>query len=64
VSHLGADSAAPGLAVVSLNLNYWVVDNPSTATPGAPASILGQAQFAWLDETLALCAEQGEAVCI
>jgi len=49
---------------VSLNLNYWVVDNPSTATPGAPASILGQAQFAWLDETLALCAEQGEAVCI
>jgi hypothetical protein len=45
----------PGLTIVSLNINYWVNLNPAVdALSGDPGALaLGEAQFAFLDATLA-----------
>ena len=46
-------TAATGLTVVSLNINYWVVQNPEAAKPGSSAAAEGARMMSWLGTVLA-----------
>ena len=52
-----ATQAAPGLTVVSLNVNYWC-----TYDNGNGAAELAEAQFTWLEDTLSAASSRGDAV--
>jgi hypothetical protein len=51
-----ATRAAPGLTVISLNVNYWCTFAPADAAPS------GEAQFTWFAQALAEAEVRGDAV--
>jgi hypothetical protein len=54
--------AAPGLTVISLNVNYWVLQNPEAAKPNSTAAREGARMMAWLGDELRAAAARGDAV--
>ena len=55
-------SAAPGLRVMGMNVNYWVNQNPALADRNGTAYEEGQRQLAWLGDELAAAQQRGESV--
>jgi len=55
-------AAAPGLTVVSLNINYWVLQNPEAVKPTSTAAQEGVRMMAWFEAELAAAAARGDAV--
>jgi hypothetical protein len=57
-------SARPPTAVFVKNTNYWASTNPLLTNTSSEAYLLGQEQFSWLNETLAIATMVGEKVLI
>ena len=55
-------SAAPGLTVIALNINYWSVQNPQLTNTTANAFEEGIRQFVWLEQELEAASKRHEAV--
>lgn len=45
-------AATPGLTVISLNINYWVVQNPEAGKAGSSAAMEGTRMMGWLADEL------------
>jgi hypothetical protein len=58
------NSPLSGLRIISLNTNYWASTNPLLTNTSSEAYLLGQEQFSWLNETLAIATIVGEKVII
>jgi hypothetical protein len=54
--------AAKGLTVISLNINYWVVQNSEASKPGSTAEAEGKRMMEWFGTELAAAAAVGDAV--
>ena len=52
----------PGLTVVSLNINYWVKQNPEAAKPDSAAAKEGLRMMTWLADELEAAQQRGDAV--
>lgn len=52
----------PGLSLISLNVNYWVVMNEDATSPTSGAFAEGQAQFVWLEAQLSAAESNGDHV--
>ena len=57
-------SPVSGLRIVALNTNYWTELNPLLRNISSPASLLGNKQLDWLNQTLATATENNEIVWI
>lgn len=60
--YFASHAAAPGLTVISLNINYWVVQNPEAAKAGSSAAAEGARMMGWLGDELAAAEARGDAV--